>query len=380
MRLFRPALLISLLLPLASGVRAQGFDLWNASGEQAKPSPVSKPAPRKPAPPKVHHVRTEPAKRASQVIRPPQAIATVTPPAPPPAHTSPPVAAPAPAPKKTLPEQPAVSAPDAPPGLMLAGAILVLALAAGAWRLVARRSGQTKMPDVKAPDPAPTPAPIINLARDTADTPAEPAAPPVSPPSASATRGFQPSAMFATIAADAPQEALTELAPDLAPELAPEAAPPPPLVRFKPQRFSTSLTQASLRYALRLGNPADEAVGPLTITATLVSPESPALAAGEPEVHRLILIHAGGTADITGEVRLPLDAISPVMLADMRLFVPLLRVEVVAQRVGDRAALPPLTSTAEFLVGTTQESNGLGPFRLDNGPIAASNLKAHRQP
>jgi hypothetical protein len=177
--------------------------------------------------------------------------------------------------------------------------------------------------------------------------------------------------MFVDIVEDAPPE------PSCEPE--PTPAPPPPAITFEPQRFVTTLTQACLRYALRLDNPADEAIGPLSITVTLLSPDAPDATAGEAGIHRLILLHAGGTAQVAGEVRLPLGAVTPVVLADMRLFVPLLRVEVEARRVGDLAILPPVTTQAEFLVGAAQGGDGLAPFRLDDGPITANALAAHRQ-
>ena len=310
-----------------------------ASSAQPAPKPSTRLAPKKPASPK-----------AAPTPAPPKPAPP--PPKPEPEHKSAPA----------LPVSPALAI--APVAKQEAGqngegwhtlaygaglAAALAALLAGGLALAARRGKpepdepQAETPPPQEPEPAPQPEPA----------PAR-------------HGGFQPSPMFANIPEDP--------AP-------PAEAPPAPAITLEPQRFITTLAQASLRYSLRIDNLADEPLGPLAITVALLSPDSAhaADAPDEGEVHRLILLYAGGTAQFSGEARLPLGAIKPVMLADMRLFVPLLRVEVEARRVGEKAALPALAARADFLVGAAQGGDGLAPFRLDDGPVTANRLIAHRQ-
>jgi hypothetical protein len=159
-------------------------------------------------------------------------------------------------------------------------------------------------------------------------------------------------------------------------------SPPPPqepaslAISLEATRFATSLTQAVLRFRLHLTNQADEPLGPLTIGATLASPDNGGL--GEQDVHHLILIQPGAQAQVSGEARLPLGLIAPIRLGNSDFFVPLLRVEVEARRVGPLAGEPALQCAEDFLVGGVEEGGrgALVPIRLDGGPLTLDKLTA----
>lgn len=219
--------------------------------------------------------------------------------------------------------------------------------------------------------PRPIPAPLV--AEPAPPPPPEPepapepprAAPP--PATARAASGFAPSPLFAAAGGALPPDSHHDGSdPAAAPE--PETPPEALTLELEPLRLATTLSQASLRFCLTLANQGSEPLGPLAITASLSSPESPR--SGAPDTQDLAPLPPGTTATIHGEARLPLAAIHAIRLGPARLFVPLLSVEVTARRLHGAT----LHTTATFLIGEAQGGAGFAPFPLDNGPFTSDSL------
>jgi len=178
-----------------------------------------------------------------------------------------------------------------------------------------------------------------------------------------------------------PGEAMPAPAPE--PPSAAPAAPAPagdPLdLTLEPVRFSVSLVNATLNYRLVLANRSGAALGPVHIAADMIAahaslPEEVQLGldgAGLELRHEVASLAAGETVALTGDLRLPLAAIKPIVAGGAALLVPLVRLRV-------DGAGP--TRTTALVVGEPPASPGgpLRPFRLDQGPrtIAAVGQRA----
>lgn len=154
--------------------------------------------------------------------------------------------------------------------------------------------------------------------------------------------------------------------PEPAPE--PALAPPPLTLELESVRMSASLMNATLAYRLVLTarSDLDQIVVRADMTAAHASrPAEEQLGASDaPVLHRVPALAAGEAVVLTGELRLPLSAITPIRHGSAALFVPLVRIAV--------EGLPnePFCLRRAFVVGLEESANALRlqPFRLDHGP------------
>jgi hypothetical protein len=159
------------------------------------------------------------------------------------------------------------------------------------------------------------------------------------------------------------------------PVAAPAARPTPPPapvgldVELEPVRFSVSLVNATLQYRLRLTNRSAQAIGPVAVAADMIGahaslPDDSQLArdgVGLELRHEVPAIGPGETAELRGELRLPLASVTPIVSGSATLMVPLVRL---------RLEAPGLAFTRAIVVGESPAAPGglLRPFRLDTGP------------
>lgn len=143
-------------------------------------------------------------------------------------------------------------------------------------------------------------------------------------------------------------------------------------IAIEARQLSISLAAATLSYRITLSNQGDTPITGLAISGDLVSAhaslgrdEQFASAASQlAELHKVGRLKVEGSAQVTGEFRIPLSAIKPIRKDEMVLFVPLVRL-----RLDGGGGL----SSPEFrtlLIGQrpARPGGGLQPFRLDLGP------------
>lgn len=141
------------------------------------------------------------------------------------------------------------------------------------------------------------------------------------------------------------------------------------LLLLAPERLSVSLVTVTLHYRLIVTNPAAHALGPVAIAADMIGAHASLSAesqlgqdgAGLELRHELPALAPGESAEVRGELRLPLAEITPIRAGAATLLVPLVRL---------RAEADGLSLTQAVVVGETPLVPGapLRPFRLDTGP------------
>lgn len=143
----------------------------------------------------------------------------------------------------------------------------------------------------------------------------------------------------------------------------------PITLRFEPLRFSTTLSNAELRYRLILTNQTTRALEPVVIRGAIIAaaPGLPARARDAPLLHTIAALGAGETLEIAGRIIVPLGQIAPMMLGGARLLVPLVALSVAASDGG--GALP--VARWRFLIGdgagddgAPDAAKGVQPFAL----------------
>lgn len=157
-------------------------------------------------------------------------------------------------------------------------------------------------------------------------------------------------------------------------EVAPAGPLPPLSIALEATRLNASLVNATLSYRLRIANNGDVPLRDLVVSGDMTSahasrPVEEQLGtdgAALPWLHGLAALPPGEEAVLTGDIRLPLAAITPIRRGAAALFVPLARIEAFG-------ALPDgeqLAVRGTFLVGQEPEDGAarLQPFRLDLGP------------
>ena len=183
-----------------------------------------------------------------------------------------------------------------------------------------------------------------------------------------------------------PQPRAATPTPDVAPEAAPLpepafAAPPPMLeIVLEAKRLNASLMATTLSYAVRITNNAAVPLSALAIEGDMISAHaslSPdqqiASAAQRLELrHAHIALDPGESVEFTGDIRLPLAAITPIRAGEAAYFVPLARFRVEAAATGEI----PLVTAQTFVIGELPDQPGaaLRPFRLDLGPRTYSRI------
>jgi hypothetical protein len=144
-------------------------------------------------------------------------------------------------------------------------------------------------------------------------------------------------------------------------------------VALSTRRLSATLMNTALTYELTLTNTGTEAIGPIAVSGDMIGAHASippkvlleTAADGEPH-HRIPRLEPGESAAMSGELRLPLAAITPIHNGAATLFVPLARFRVLAFRDGR----PPVSANHAFVIGEEPQTPGaaLKPFRLDLGP------------
>lgn len=372
----RTALPLLLVAGVATGTPAiaQGAGGWSL------PDPAASQAPR----------AQGPVDSQNPVVRPsasaPTPVPTITPPPPrattpsaPPVRTTP---APAPSPSARPAPRPSASSPSANPSI-------------------------AANPE---PTPAPTPTATTPAATETPTTAPTPR--PSSPPPAAVTPDAPeppvaeswpfwwwaiPVALLVALGAlltlrarrsrpDEPEPTLREpparpSAP-VPPPAAPVTPPPPPIIApeahdaieigFEPVGLRLSLVYATLQYRLTLtareAVPAGHLLGDMIGAHASLSAEQQL--APSPEtlapLKPVPALEPGIPATLTGEIQLPLAAIRPLQRGNAALFVPLVRLCLLAGAEPVRRV---------YTVGTAG-GDALGPLRLDAGPAEHRDLAA----
>lgn len=160
--------------------------------------------------------------------------------------------------------------------------------------------------------------------------------------------------------------------PEPAPEIVPKVPTPaaaPLSVDLDAARMSATLFNTTLSYRLTIA--AGARIDSLTVRGDMTAahasrPTEEQLGSGDaPILHRVGPIAAGENLELTGEIRLPLSAITPIRHGSAALFVPLVRIELEGLSDGE-----PVRLRAAFVIGLDEGSSNdrLQPFRLDAGP------------
>ena len=155
----------------------------------------------------------------------------------------------------------------------------------------------------------------------------------------------------------------------------PQPAPHPPApagelaLALTARRLSATLLNTSLTYEFSLTNLTQKPLGPLNVSADMISAHASLPAAEQlvmpgtdaPPRHVIAALAPGESTVVRGELRLPLAAIMPIRQGNAALFVPLARFRVAGEGV---------TINRAFVIGELpgQSGAGLRPFRLDLGP------------
>lgn len=171
-------------------------------------------------------------------------------------------------------------------------------------------------------------------------------------------------------------------APEPAPLPEPAFAAPPPMleIALEAKRLNASLMATTLSYALRVTNNAAVPLSALAIEGDMISAHASlppdqqiASAAQRLELrHAQVTLAPGESVEFTGDIRLPLAAITPIRAGEAAYFVPLARFRVEAAATGDI----PLVTAQTFVIGELPDQPGsaLRPFRLDLGPRTYSRI------
>jgi len=176
------------------------------------------------------------------------------------------------------------------------------------------------------------------------------------------------------------------------PQRAPASPPPPPPpvaapprkdefldVTLTARRMSATLMNTALTYELVVTNRGEEPIGPVAVSCDMIGAHASLPARfqlenpgqGDPD-HRIPRLGSGESATISGELRLPLAAITPIRQGQAALFVPLARFRLLVWREGR----PPVSAYRTFVIGETPATPdaALKPFRLDLGPRMYSSI------
>lgn len=151
-------------------------------------------------------------------------------------------------------------------------------------------------------------------------------------------------------------------------------------VTLAARRMSATLMNTLLNYELVIANNSEGPIGPVTVAGDMIGAHASLPTRMQLEMsgndiapqHRIEQLGPGESATVSGELRLPLAAITPIRSGTASLFVPLARFRVEALRDG----APPRAVNRTFVVGESPDrpDAALKPFRLDLGPRLYSRL------
>ncbi|QTD55357.1 hypothetical protein [Parasphingorhabdus cellanae] len=133
---------------------------------------------------------------------------------------------------------------------------------------------------------------------------------------------------------------------------------------------SSTLLNAVLNYTITLTNQSDQSLHDIHLSGTMMQADSENarngdIETGEP-LHKIENLAVGETISLTGDIRLPLNAIRPITFKSQALFIPLARFGVV---YADQSNVE-YRQAASFIIGREYEPRRpkMAPFRLDLGP------------
>jgi hypothetical protein len=315
-------------------------------------TPTPTPAPVLTLPAETPAARATPAPRATRTAAPVVGSTPTAAPAeaagalPLPAET--PFAAPtfAPAPSAAAPAAEPAEDEGGWPWPWLAGLGLLAALLAAGWIWLRRRMPDDRavvVPEIERPRPAePAPEP----------EPEPEPAPAPEPASASTLAAAQAAAQVAYAA----------------------QAAHPLHITIQPIKLTQTVMNASLSYSLALTNAGEAPLAGVSVAADLVAahaslPREALMAAPETELpllHEVASLAPGETAELKGELRLPLAQAMPIRQGAALVFVPLARFRAGA------AGTEPRCFTV--VVGQPSPRGAIQPHRLDLGPRSADGL------
>lgn len=151
-------------------------------------------------------------------------------------------------------------------------------------------------------------------------------------------------------------------------------------ITLEARRLSASLMATTLSYRLTLTNRTGQPLSALAIEGDMIAahaslPPERQIASSAQRLelrHALVSLAPGDSAEFSGDLRLPLSAITPIRAGDAAYFVPLARLRIEAST----AAGIPLVEAQTFVIGELAERPGapLRPFRLDLGPRNYQNI------
>lgn len=210
------------------------------------------------------------------------------------------------------------------------GAAIVIALAAAGWLVLRRKQAKPPVRLEPAPRPRPRPAaepaPSVPARKTDADTPI--------PATALPTAGLN--------------------------------------LQLMPKSLSASLFMATLQYRIEVENYGPQPLGLIAIAGDMIAAHASTNSADQlaaigkdlPEMHRIDGLRPGERTELTGEIRLPLSAITPIRKGRAMLFVPLVRIYALDTGAG------MVIGGGTFVVGEPPQTPGgkIRPFRLDLGP------------
>lgn len=286
-------------------------------------------------------------------------------------------------PRQTLPSAPEVAPAPSPAspaqeigssGSMLyyvgGGIVLLLLSGLGAyfWRrktaasLLAEETADDPEP-LPAADPAPAPiprkpAPKIYASPNPAKS---------KPPTPVSSDGFVTSKIGVI-----PEPPST---PARIPPVAPTQDPKPSAadhlqIEFTANGASSTLLNAVLNYTVTLTNLSDQLLRDIRLSGAMMQANSENARNGDIQtgdvLHRIESLPVGETITLTGDIRLPLNAIRPITIKSQALFIPLARFGVAYSDQNNIEC----QQAASFIVGREYEPRRpkMAPFRLDLGP------------
>lgn len=141
-------------------------------------------------------------------------------------------------------------------------------------------------------------------------------------------------------------------------------------IEFTANGASSTLLNAVLNYTVTLTNLSDQLLRDIRLSGAMMQANSENARNGDVQtgdvLHEIENLPAGETISLTGDIRLPLNAIRPITFKSQALFIPLARFGVAYFDHNDVEC----QQAASFIVGREYEPRRpkMAPFRLDLGP------------
>lgn len=286
-------------------------------------------------------------------------------------------------PRQTVPSAPEVASEPTPasptqeidsdgsiPYYVVGSIILLLLGGLGAyfWR---RRRSASLLAEETAGEPEPLPAadPVP------APAPRKPAPKIYSPPNPAKAKPLAPISPDGFVTSKIGVIPEPPSTPAKIPPIAPKQEPKPSKtdhlqIELTANGASSTLLNAVLNYTIKLTNLSDQLLRDIRLSGAMMQANSENAKNGDIQtgdiLHEIENLSAGETISLTGDIRLPLNAIRPITFKSQALFIPLARFSVAYTDHEDTGC----QQTASFIIGREYEPRRpkMAPFRLDLGP------------